>query len=315
MDRRQFSGSILAGMAGFTLGVSGGFTNADPLYTRRTVAAFTKCLQFLDYEELGAVLAEVGFEGADLAVRPGGQVLPENVEKDLPKVNKALRKAGVSIPMIVTSIVDPDDSFTEPILRTAARLGIKHYRMGYLSYDHGKSIPENLEDFKGVMARLEKLNRKYKIKGEYQNHSGRRLGGPVWDLYPLLKELDPEFIGVQYDVCHATVEGGNSWLLGMKLVAPWIGSTDIKDFIWVKNAAGKWTHKVVPLGEGMVDWKTYLSEYRNLGISAPVSIHYEYDLGGAENGRNSTTMPLSEIKIKLQRDLKVLKDLFNQYEL
>jgi len=131
----------------------------------------------------------------------------------------------------------------------------------------------------------------------------------------LLKDLDPVYTGVQYDVCHATVEGGNSWLLGMKLVAPWIGSTDIKDFIWQKNAAGKWNHKVVPLGEGMVDWKTYLTMYRNLGISAPVSIHYEYDLGGAENGKSSTTMPLPEIKAKLQRDLKVLKDLFNQYEL
>ena len=33
---------------------------------------------------MAEVVAENGFDGADLTVRPGGQVLPENVEKDLP---------------------------------------------------------------------------------------------------------------------------------------------------------------------------------------------------------------------------------------
>ncbi len=67
------------------------------------VCVFSKCLQFLDYEELGEVIAKLGFYGVDLTVRDGSHVLPVNVKKDLPKAVKALRKAGVEAPMIVTS--------------------------------------------------------------------------------------------------------------------------------------------------------------------------------------------------------------------
>jgi len=282
---------------------------------KRPVHVFTKCLQFLSYDDIAEVLAEQGFDGADLAVRPNGQVLPENVTTDLPKALKALRKAGVDSNMIVTEINNPDDLVSINILKTMADLGIGYYRMGYFNFDPKKSIPQNLDEHKKTFEKLENLNRKYGVHGDYQNHSGTRVGGPVWDLYHLLKDCDPEFIGVQYDVRHATVEGGVSWPLGMKLLAPWIRTTDIKDFVWVKDDAGKWQIKNVPLGEGMVDFKTYFELYKSFNIEAPVSIHYEYDLGGAEHGRKDTTMSLDEIKLWLKKDITFLKNQFAKFEL
>lgn len=180
--------------------------------------------------------------------------------------------------------------------------------MGSIGFDPKKSIPQNLDDHKIIFEKLEKLNRKYGVNGNYQNHSGTRVGGPVWDLYHLLKDCDPEFIGVQYDVRHATVEGGVSWPLGMKLLAPWIQTIAIKDFVWFKDADGKWKIKNLPLGEGMVDFKTYFQLYKSLNIEAPISIHYEYDLGGAEHGHKTTTMSLPEIKSWLKKDLMFLKN-------
>lgn len=206
---------------------------------------------------MAEIVAHQGFDGADLAVRSGGQVLPENVETDLPKAIKALLKAGVSSNMIVTNINNAEDKFTRPILKTMADLGIKYYRMGYFDYDENKSMPQNLESIKRTFEKLEKINREYGVRGNYQNHSGIRVGGPVWDLYRLLKDCDPSNIGVQYDIRHAIVEGGESWPLGMKLLAPWIQTTDIKDFIWQKNEKGEWQILNVPLGKGMVDFKSY----------------------------------------------------------
>ena len=109
---------------------------------KRPIHAFTKALQFLNYTEMAEVMARLGFAGADLTVREGGQVLPENVEKDLPKAVKALRDAGVDSYMITTNVYDADDKFTRPILKTMADLGIKYYRTGYLSYDHTKSMAD-----------------------------------------------------------------------------------------------------------------------------------------------------------------------------
>jgi len=315
MNRRQFIYTSGAGAALLATGGSAFSAGTGTAGKVRPITVFTKCLQFLNYEQLAEVLAETGFDGADLAVRPNGQVLPENVETDLPKVKKILGKAGVGLPMMVTAISSATDPFTERILKTAAGLGVKHYRMGWLPYDDKKSIPDNLESLKQVFGQLEKLNRKYGIRGEYQNHSGTRVGGPVWDLYHIFKDLDPQYIGIQYDVRHGMAEGGVSWPLGMKLLSHWIGTTDIKDYIWEKDNKGAWKIKNVPLGEGMVDWKTYFTLYKTLNVKSPVSIHYEYDLGGAESGSKTTTMPLNEIKKFLKKDLQFLKEQFTKYQI
>jgi hypothetical protein len=58
----------------------------------------------------------------------------------------------------------------------------------------------------------------------------------------------------------------------------------------------------------MVDFKTYFELYKSFNIEAPVSIHYEYDLGGAELGRKDPSMSLDEIKLWLKKDLTFLKN-------
>jgi len=280
--------------------------------TTYPICVFTKCLQFLDYEQLGETLANVGFKGAELSVRDGGHVLPENVKTDLPRAVKILQKSGIKVPMMVTGIIDPEDPVTETILGTASELGLGFYRMGYLNYDPAKSIAENLKYHKKTFEKLERINRKFGILGCYQNHSGIAVGGPVWDLYLLLKSCDPDYIGVQYDIRHAVVEGGTSWPVGMQLLAPWIRTTAIKDFYW-KEVREQWRITNVPLGEGMVDFDGYFKEYVRLGISGPVTIHYEYDLGGAQNGSRNPTMSKGEISDFMIKDLNWLKDKFREY--
>jgi L-ribulose-5-phosphate 3-epimerase len=265
------------------------------------VCVFTKCLQFLDYERLGETLAFAGFDGADLPVRPDGLIHPNNIEVELPKVVKVLKKSGIGVPMMVTAITMAEDPSTERILGTASEVGIKFYRTGYLNYDQAKSIQENLDNHKRSFEKLEKINRKYGIHGAYQNHSGTRVGGPVWDLFWIVKDFNPDYIGIQYDICHAVCEGGVSWPLGMRLLAPWIKMTDIKDFLWEK-VDNNWKATYVPLGKGMVNFNQYLREYMRFQLTGPVSIHFEYDLGGAQLGKSNPTMSLTNISAFLKTD-------------
>ena len=310
MERRDFIRTTATGLAGITLSNNLLAKEVSEPETKYPIHVYTKCLQFLSIEEIAEVLAANGFDGADLAVRPGGQILPENVKSELPQALKILKNAGVGSNMIVTAINNPDDPLTRDILKTMADTGIQYYRMGYISYDANKSVPQNLEAHKVTFQKFEKINKEYGVHGDYQNHSGTRVGGPVWDLYHLLMDRDPAHIGVQYDIRHAMVEGGTSWPLGLKLLAPWIRTTDIKDFIWEKDESGKWKITNVPLGEGMVNFNTYLEMYKSLCTPAPVSIHYEYDLGGAEHGKNNPTMSRDEIFGYLKKDIVFLKEQF-----
>lgn len=309
-NRRNFIKT--ASMASMGAAITGNVTAASGLKERkRPVCAFTKCLQFIDFERTGETLAFAGFDGADVPVRPGGSVLPENVEKDLPRAVKALKKNGISVPMIVSAIVDADDPLTERVLGTISNEGISYYRTGYLMYDPSKTIQQNLDGHKRTAEKLEKLNRKFGLHGAYQNHSGMRVGGPVWDLYWLVKDCDPNFLGIQYDFCHASAEGGVSWPLGMKLIAPWIKTVDIKDYIWAK-AGEKWKEQCVPLGEGMVNFDDCLELYVLHNISGPFSLHFEYNLGGAESGKTKTDMILKDIALLMKRDCSWFTDKINE---
>jgi len=78
---------------------------------------------------------------------------------------------------------------------------------------------------------------------------------------------------------------------------------------------GQWRIKDVPLGEGMVDFDKYFGLYKSLHIKAPVSIHYEYNLGGAEHGDRNPTMGLDEISQWLKKDITFLKQQFKKFGL
>jgi sugar phosphate isomerase/epimerase len=276
-----------------------------------SISIFSKHLHWLDYSEMATVAAEMGFEGVDLTVRPQGHVLPERVEEDLPKAMEAVNKAGMNIYMITTSVNDADDPTTEKILKTASLLDIRHYRLGWMYYDDTKTIEENISVVKRKMSKLAILNKKYSISGEYQNHSGVDsagiyFGGSIWDLFGVLKNINSRWLGSQYDIYHATVEGANTWPVGLKLISPYIRTLDIKDFQWSKKD-GKWSSESVPLGEGMVDYKKYFGLLKQNNISGPISVHYEYPLGGAEVGANELTMNKKDVISVMRKDLTTLK--------
>jgi sugar phosphate isomerase/epimerase len=271
-----------------------------------TMHVFSKPLQWLDYAGTAAIIAEAGFGGIDYTVRPGGHVLPEKVQDDLPRAIEAAKKAGLKVDMITTAITDPRDKYTEPLLRTAAKLGVKIYRLGNFKYDQNLGVWESLQKLKPVMKEFAALNRSLGLHGAIQNHAGVRVGGPIWDLHELLRDQDPQWLGVQYDIRHATVEGGQSWPLALKLVAPWIKCIDLKDFVW-QQTPGKGAIENVPIGEGIVNFDAYFKLVRELNIAGPRSFHFEYP------PFERATKPLSEAEKRpvllaaMKKDLAAIK--------
>ena len=283
------------------------------------ISVFSKPLHWFDVPEMASRMADLGFDGIDLTVRPKGHVLPERVEEDLPKAVDAAKKAGIGIFTIVTAISNADDPFTERILKTASSLGIKYYRMGWLYYDEDKTIEENLVIIQKDMSKLAVLNEKYKIRGEYQNHSGKftphsYFGSSIWDLYAVLKTINSPWLGSQYDIMHATVEGAYSWETNFRLLNPFVYSMNVKDFLWVKKN-NKWSPVTVPLGEGMVDFSKYFDLLKEFKIICPVSVHYEYQYGRADSDGQPTALEKGKTFLALKNDLQTLKRYFREANL
>ena len=271
---------------------------------------FSKHLQFLNYREMCNAAKEMGFDGIDLTVRPKGHVLPETVTEDLPKATEAMTAFGLLPLMVTTKVMDANIPTDRKVLETISKLGYKYYRTGWYRYKKDADIQQGVSAARKNLIELAKLNRKLGISGSYHNHSGNFIGASIWDLYQALEGLSPEQMGCQYDISHATIEGGKNWDIDFRLIKNHINTLVVKDFKWGK-AGGIWKPVFTALGEGMVNFKKYFSLLKKNNINAPLSIHYEYDLGGAEHG-GIPSIDQKEVFKKMKNDLmfirKVWKD-------
>ncbi|SMD12816.1 sugar phosphate isomerase/epimerase family protein [Pedobacter nyackensis] len=278
-----------------------------------SISIFSKNLQWLNFRDMAKLTAKMGFDGIDLTVRAKGHVSPENVIKDLPLAVETIRKEGLDVYTITTDIKDANEKHTVDVLKTASQLGIKNYRMGWYPYHNEADPITTINGFKKRLTDLAALNERYNIHGDYQNHTGL-FGGSLWDLWMAIKDLDPRWIGCQFDVRHATVDGAKAWPTSFKLIRNHIGSLPVKDFYWAKENE-KWLTKNTALGQGMVDFKQYFQLLKKYNIIKPISLHYEYPLGGAESGATTLTIPQDDVINQMQGDLQKLKSWLKEYEI
>ena len=278
------------------------------------ISLFTKPLDKYDPDFLMDTLKMGGFDGLDPTVRPKGCVLPEQVEYDLPKIVEMANKKGLTIEMMVSNITKADDPLAEKVLSTAAKNGIKHYRLGYYKYDMELGVRSSIEKIKSEMQALTEMNRRIGIQGGYQNHAGTWFGASMWDLAEVLNDTPKEWMSNQFDIRHAVCEGNKSWITSMHLLAEKIGSLAIKDFTW-DVGGGQSKVKKLPLGEGIVDFDSYFKTLKTLGIVAPITLHVEHELlSSAEKGLSL----LQQQKIlvsKLKTDVDFIRQKLAEYEL
>ena len=262
---------------------------------------------------MAKIVADLGFDGIDLSVRPGGHVEPDNVKRDLPKAVEAISDRGLLSVMMTTKVTNATDPLNRDVLNEAVDQGIRYYRMGYYEFAEGKTWRETLDAHRKDVEGLAELNQEHGIHGAYQNHSGSHVGAYIPDIVYLLESVDPLWTGCQFDIRHATVEGGRAWSNGVKWLKDYMSTMVIKDFTWAKNPkTGKYSVLNTPLGEGMVDFIGYFKLLRKLQIHPIVTLHAEYDLGGANHGDRKISIPKKQVYKALKKDLTVLRDLWQK---
>ena len=132
------------------------------------IIAFSKPFDKLSPDDTADLVADVGWDGIECAVRAkSGHIVPERVEKDLPKMGEALKKRGKTIEIVTTEIVKLDP-LAEKILRTMAKLGIKKYRFGFSKYVKDKPVADTVREQGAVLKELAKFNGEIGVQGGWQ---------------------------------------------------------------------------------------------------------------------------------------------------
>ena len=289
MNRREF---LEMGMMAGAVGLGGCATRGvcvdegvDATRVASEFHVFSKMFQSpvtKSPEQLCDLMAAAGFDGVQWTVRPGGHVEPTKAAVDLPRLCRIAEQRGLRNRTICTAI-KPGDRDAADILKAAADCGITMHRPAYFFYEEKtESFRESMDRFRRGFAELAALGERTGVKATYQNHSSwgpSVFGGLLWDVYECVRDIDPKYIGVEYDPMHAYFETNLSWTHGFDLVAPWIAAIDLKDFHYRLDAKKPKMMKkqMVGAGEGIVPWEDVRRLQEKNGVKVPYILHFEYD--------------------------------------
>ncbi len=241
---------------------------------------FTKHLEGLDLPALIEALQRVGVDGADLCVRPGYPVNPENMATALPAAAKQFAAAGLSIPLVTTpgSLTRPDTDEAERFYAACGEAGVRHIKLGYWRWQPGMDYWAEVEKIRGWLGRFQELSAKTGVQTVVHTHSGTYMGLNASAVMTLVRDCDPQHVGVFLDPGHLAIDG-EPIDMALNVVASHLSVMAFKDFVlervW-KEGALHMTKAVRKLGWGMVDWQTTLATLRATNFGGPVSIHSEY---------------------------------------
>ena len=283
LSRREFIGGTLATCSTLALcGVSpvpaiGQERSAPP------IVVFSKVYQTLklNFEEAATLTAEAGLDGVDCPLRPAGEILPEHAAEQLPQYAAALSKRSLQLPLLTTAITGISSPHTEEILRTAKKLGVQYYRLGFVNTQTDAPPGKQVREIRAQLKDLAALNKEIGIGAIFQNHSpaGRSyVGGDLSEMYDIVKDFNPAEVGAAFDIGHALVVHGDGWRQHFEKLKSHLKIAYVKD---VKRG-GRW----VPFGEGDIASTGYFKLLKQIGYGAPISLHIEFDW--ADGGKSKT---------------------------
>lgn len=229
---------------------------------------------------LAEKLAGLGFEGVELAVRPGYQVVPENVGADLPRAVRLLEEHGLKTPSIAG---ETDEATIEAcgaagvgIIRICAPIDLdKGYRA---------SVDDYRRRFDALLPALERNG----VAIGVQNHYGNMIGSAV-GLAHLLADYDPKQVCGVLDMGHCAVDG-EPVKMAVDIARPHMnGLVNFKSACHLRangpeleaEYAVHWTTH----DHGGYNWRELVTELHRTGVEGTFCMPAEYSQQAGRHGQ------------------------------
>ena len=265
------------------------------------IMLFSKHLGELSVAEAGEVIADLGFDGVDLTVRPRGHVLPENASRELGGAIETLTGMGLAVPMITTGITSASDPHATAIFEAAAQAGVSELKLGYWRYEGFGTIRAAIDGAARDLDGIETLAKRTGMRAVIHNHSGNFVSALAPLVWQLIADRDPAAVGAYADPGHLMVEGGlGGWRMALDLLGDRIAVCAFKDYLWETEAdEGNKPHLVrvaKPLREGMVPWPEVVGYLRDAGFDGWISLHREYGVQTVDAVRRDVAGDLAYLR-------------------
>jgi len=239
-------------------------------------SVFTKPWK-MPLSELGPFVHGLGFDGIELPVRPGYQVLPENVGRDLPKAVRELAAHGVKI----YSVAGPAD---EPTIAACAEAGVPVIRImaniGPESYLASEAATQRWLDS------LVPLLDRYGVTIGIQNHCDRFVANAS-GLRRLIEKYDRKHVAAVWDAAHNALQGEDIDL-AIDLVWDHLCMVNLKNAFWQRcngpeAEVAQWKVYWTSGRQGLASWPRVAAELQRRNYCGVICLTAEYSDEAAVN--------------------------------
>jgi sugar phosphate isomerase/epimerase len=262
---------------------------------------FTKHLIGKSIGEIIGILRDVGVEGADLCVRPGYPVNPENAHSALPAAARDFEREGLSIPLVTapTDFTDPGISYAERLYGACAESGVGLLKIGYWRVEED-GYWATLDRVRRKLDGFSRLSERFGVKTCIHIHSGGNMGLNASSAMDMVCGFDPRYLGIFADTGHLSISGEPIGM-ALEMTKEYLSAIAFKDLVReriLRDGRRGWQVRVVPIGEGYVEWPEVLKAMRKVGFDGPISFHSEYSGYPVE-----TVVDMTRIDVRFIRSL------------
>jgi len=231
---------------------------------------FTKPWRF-DLPKLAHHVKSMGFDGVEIPVRPGFQVEPDRIEKDLPKAAHIFADHGLRIGSIAgpttPQTVAACAAANVPMIRTIVK------------------VPPNVSYFDqmasafAILDTLAPMLEEHGVTVGIQNHCYREVSSTM-GLRHLVEHYDPKIVAAVMDVGHCGL-AGEPPDLAIDILWSHLGMVNFKNAYWQRvsppEKAARFECYWTPGAEGMADWQAYARELVRRGYQGDICLSAEYN--------------------------------------
>ncbi len=277
---------MLAGMAAGAVArrsMMGAQARAGAMRPRITpaVCLYSRVLIQIGYIDLPMIVQGLGFDGVDLSVEHGGHVLPEKADYNLMPALEAFTGIGLDVPMITTGLTTLQDPDAEQVLGLATYIGVPFYRPGHWKFTGSAQIEMQLPFVQRDIAGLAQLGRATKMAMGIHNYLDGGEGAAVADIDRVIRPIDPQWVGYDFDVAYAILEGRGAGFEGPLAVAlPRLKMVTLRDFKWEERSAPGAGHRPCPLGDGVVDFARFFAALAKARFAGPITLPVDHNPAG-----------------------------------
>jgi sugar phosphate isomerase/epimerase len=249
--------------------------------------------------ELADKLAGLGLGGVELPVRPGYQVTPENIRRDLGAAARTLGERGIRIGSIAGTV-------DEPMIAACGDAGVPIIRI-CMTIDPAASYAAQIDGYRRQFDAMVPLLDRFGVTAGVQNHSGNHIGSAIGVLH-LIEKYEPKHVCAVLDMAHCGLDGEAT------AIAVDILKDRMHGLVNFKSAFRKRTNGPEDIAAYKVHWTTHqhsvyswkelVANLKKIGFSGNYCLPAEYSDPSGEGPRMG-----DDVIPYLRQDLSYLKEL------